>query len=54
MATLLLRNLLFGDSPAGETGDLLIRDGAIVERGPALTFAPGRGQRRPCLPCNLL
>jgi dihydroorotase-like cyclic amidohydrolase len=46
MATLLLRNCVFGDSPTGETGDLLIRDGSIVERGPGLTFdltAEGEG-----------
>ncbi|MGI9117504.1 MAG: dihydroorotase [Gaiellales bacterium] len=41
MATLLLRNLAFGDSADGETGDLLVRDGTIVERGPGLAFAPG-------------
>ncbi|MGI9187940.1 MAG: hypothetical protein ACR2J9_10575 [Gaiellales bacterium] len=41
MATLLLRNLIFGDSPTGETGDLLIRDGSIAERGSCLTFVPG-------------
>ncbi len=41
MATLLLRNLIFGDSSSGETGDLLIRDGSIIERGPGLTFVPG-------------
>lgn len=40
MATLLLRNLTFGDSSTGETGDLLIRDGVIAERGSALVLAP--------------
>ena len=33
MATLLLRNLIFGDSATCETGDLLIRDGVIAAVG---------------------
>ena len=44
MATLLLRNLVFGDSATGETGDLLIRDGVIAERGPALDHVPAEGE----------
>ena len=41
MATLLLRNLRFGDASTVETGDLLIRDGSIVERGQGLVFVAG-------------
>ena len=44
MATLLLRNLIFGDSATCETGDLLIRDGVITERGPALEHVPAEGE----------
>jgi dihydroorotase-like cyclic amidohydrolase len=44
MATLLLRNLVFGDTSGGESGDLLIRDGSIIERGSGLTFAPEEGE----------
>jgi dihydropyrimidinase len=40
MTTLLLRNCIFGDSTVGETGDLLVRDGVIAERGPDLPFVP--------------
>ncbi len=36
MTTILLRNMIFGDTTEAATGDLLIRDGVIVERGPGL------------------
>jgi dihydropyrimidinase len=46
VATLLIRNGRFGDDPALPTGDLLIVDGKIVERGADLV-APEVGEEDP-------